>query len=47
MADGWIDKSRIVECMTRYSCNGRVGYGMAEYMDHLANGEFEGIAAGY
>jgi hypothetical protein len=47
MADGRIDKSRIVECMTRYRCDDRVGYGMAEYMDHLANGEFEGIAAGH
>ena len=47
---GGTDKSRIMECMTRYRMGGLEGWGMAEYMDHqdAADGEaFEGIRAGY
>ncbi len=50
LPDGSTDKSRIMECMTRYRFGDRVGYGMAEYMDHqdaAAGGVFEGIRAGY
>jgi hypothetical protein len=48
--DGRTDKSRIMECMTRYRMDGREGWGMAEYMDHqdaADGGAFEGIRAGY
>lgn len=50
LPDGTTDKSRIMECMTRFSFGDRIGYGMAEFMDHQdpADGErFEGIRAGY
>jgi hypothetical protein len=50
LPDGSTDKSRIMECMTRYTLDGRVGWGMAEYMDHLdaaGGGTWEGIRAGY
>ena len=50
LPDGTTDKSRIVECMTRYTLNGRVGWGMAEYMDHQDQSDglvWEGICAGY
>ncbi|MDP9901006.1 DUF7064 domain-containing protein [Variovorax ginsengisoli] len=47
LADGATDTTRIMESMTRYTCNGKVGYGLAEYMDHVADGVFEGVRAGY
>jgi hypothetical protein len=47
LPEGGTDMSRIMESMTRYTCNGKVGYGLAEYMDHVAGAEFEGIKAGY
>jgi len=50
LADGRTDKSRIMECMTRFRLGGRIGFGMAEYMDHQdpVDGEaFEGVRAGY
>lgn len=47
MPGGGKDLSRIMESLTRYTCNGQVGYGLAEYMDHVSDGRFEGIAAGF
>jgi hypothetical protein len=47
LPDGSSDRSRIMESMTRYTCNGRVGFGLAEYMDHVSDGAFEGIVAGH
>ena len=49
LPEGRVDKSRIMECMTRYRLGERVGFGMAEYLDHQdpADGDaFEGIRAG-
>ncbi len=49
LPDGRVDKARIMECMTRYRLGERVGFGMAEYLDHQdpADGDaFEGIRAG-
>ncbi len=49
LPDGRTDKSRIMECMTRYRLGERVGFGMAEYLDHqdpADNHAFEGIRAG-
>lgn len=47
LPDGSRDLSRIMESMTRYVCNGKVGYGLAEYMDHFGPDGFEGIVAGH
>jgi len=46
--DGTTDRTRIMESLTRYRCGERIGWGLAEYMDHVdAEGRFEGIAAGW
>jgi len=46
--DGRTDRTRIMESLTRYRCNGREGWGLAEYLDHVGtDGRFEGIAAGW
>src|SRR3989344_3444941 len=46
--DGRTDHTRIMESLKRYRCNGREGWGLAEYMDHVdADGRFEGVAAGW
>lgn len=46
--DGRTDRTRIMESLTRYRCGGRVGWGLAEYMDHVgADGRFEGVAEGW
>jgi hypothetical protein len=48
LADGRADRTRIMESLTRYRCGDRVGWGLAEYMDHVdARGRFEGAAAGW
>lgn len=46
--DGAKDRTRIMESLTRYRCGDRVGWGLAEYMDHVdAQGRFEGVVAGW
>ncbi len=46
--DGRTDRTRIMESLTRYRCGDRVGWGLAEYMDHVdADGRFEGVVAGW
>ena len=46
--DGRVDRTRIMESLTRFRCGERVGWGMAEYMDHVdAQGCFEGVLAGW
>jgi hypothetical protein len=46
--DGRSDRTRIMESLTRYRCGDRVGWGLAEYMDHVdAQGRFEGVEAGW
>jgi hypothetical protein len=48
MPDGRIDRTRIMESLTRYRWGARTGWGLAEYMDHIdAEGAFEGVAAGW
>lgn len=48
LEDGHSDRTRIMESLTRYRCGNRVGWGLAEYMDHVdAQGRFEGVAAGW
>ncbi len=37
-ADGSRLETRITEAMTRFSCDGRVGYGMSEYLDQIVDG---------
>jgi hypothetical protein len=45
---GGKDRTRIMESLTRYRCGDRVGWGLAEYMDHVdAQGRFEGVVAGW
>ena len=45
---GRMDCTRIMESLTRYRCGGHVGWGLAEYMDHVdANGGLEGVVAGW
>ncbi|MEE2733018.1 MAG: hypothetical protein VYA55_19520 [Pseudomonadota bacterium] len=36
--------TRITEAMTRFHCDGLVGYGMAEYLDQMVDGKPVGIA---
>jgi hypothetical protein len=36
--DGTELSTRITEAMTEYRCNGRVGYGLSEYLDQIENG---------
>ena len=36
--DGSLRTTRITEAMTEYRCDGRVGYGMAEYLDQIEDG---------
>lgn len=44
--DGSVDKTRIMESMTRFQCKGKTCYGMAEYLDHMSDGVYEGVVAG-
>lgn len=37
--DGNLLVTRITEGMTEYSCDGRTGYGLSEYLDQLADGK--------
>lgn len=38
--------TRITEGMTRYECDGQVGYGLSEYLDQIVDGEPVGKATG-
>jgi hypothetical protein len=40
-------QTRITEGMTEYRCDGRVGYGMSEYLDQIIDGQPSGRTAGY
>ena len=35
--DGTLLSTRITEAMTEYRCNGKVGYGLSEYLDQIEN----------
>ena len=37
--DGRVLETRITEGMTEYRCQGRVGYGMSEYLDQIVDGK--------
>jgi hypothetical protein len=41
--DGEELNTRITEGMTEYRCNGRVGYGLSEYLDQIIDGKPSGI----
>lgn len=48
LPDGRSDRTRILESLTRYRCGDRVGWGLAEYMDHVdPAGRFQGVLAGW
>jgi hypothetical protein len=38
--------TRITEGMTRYECDGQVGYGLSEYLDQIVDGAPLGKATG-
>jgi hypothetical protein len=42
--DGTVLETRITEGMTEYRCQGRVGYGMSEYLDQIIDGKPVGAA---
>ncbi|MEE4299989.1 MAG: hypothetical protein V2J24_11160 [Pseudomonadales bacterium] len=44
--DGEELMTRITEGMTRYECDGQVGYGLSEYLDQIVDGEPVGKATG-
>jgi hypothetical protein len=41
--DGTELETRITEGMTEYRCDGRVGYGMSEYLDQIIDGKPVGM----
>jgi hypothetical protein len=43
--DGTLLSTRITEGMTEYRCNGRVGYGLSEFLDQLVDGVPASLAA--
>ena len=43
--DGRVLQTRITEGMTEYRCEGRVGYGMSEYLDQIVDGRPIGVSA--
>jgi hypothetical protein len=45
--DGAELQTRITEGMTEFRCEGRVGYGMSEYLDQIIDGAPNGKAAGF
>jgi CubicO group peptidase (beta-lactamase class C family) len=45
LEDGTELMTRITEGMTEYRCNGRVGYGLSEYLDQIVDGKPVGIGA--
>ena len=42
-SDGTVLETRITEGMTEYRCEGRVGYGMSEYLDQIIDGKPVGM----
>jgi hypothetical protein len=44
--DGESLMTRITEGMTRYECDGQVGYGLSEYLDQIVDGAPLGKATG-
>ena len=40
-----ISSSRISEGMTEWRCDGKVGYGLSEYLDQIVDGKPVGVAA--
>jgi hypothetical protein len=45
-ADGTELVTRITEGMTEYRCNGKVGYGLSEYLDQIIDGRPSGADHG-
>ncbi|MBA4226076.1 MAG: hypothetical protein C0456_05525 [Hyphomonas sp.] len=45
--DGTELTTRITEAMTEYRCDGKLGYGMSEYLDQIVDGRPLGRLAGY
>ncbi len=45
--DGTTLHTRITEGMTEYRCNGRIGYGMSEYLDQIVDGQPNGKLLGF
>jgi hypothetical protein len=45
--DGQELTTRITEAMTEYRCDGKVGYGMSEYLDQIIDGRPMGRLAGH
>ncbi|MDP1554103.1 MAG: hypothetical protein Q8L84_01480, partial [Hyphomonas sp.] len=45
--DGAELTTRITEAMTEYHCDGKVGYGMSEYLDQIIDGRPMGRLAGH
>jgi hypothetical protein len=45
--DGQALTTRITEAMTEYHCDGKIGYGMSEYLDQIVEGRPMGRLAGY
>jgi hypothetical protein len=43
--DGVQLQTRITEAMTRYTCNGKQGIGMSEFLDQIIDGWPVGVAA--
>ncbi len=41
--DGGLLHTRITEGMTEYRCDGKVGYGMSEYLDQIVDGRPVGV----
>jgi len=45
--DGLDLTTRITEGMTEYTCDGKIGYGLSEYLDQIVDGRPNGRTAGY
>lgn len=45
LADGSELMTRITEGMTEYRCDGKIGYGLSEYLDQIIDGKPVGIAS--
>jgi len=43
--DGVELNTRITEGMTEYRCDGKVGYGLSEYLDQIVDGRPSGMGA--
>ena len=45
LPDGTELMTRITEGLTEYRCDGRVGYGLSEYLDQIVDGRPVGVDA--